>query len=127
MSAVLGPARTDRWTWWTATLLAVTGMLDVSVVVVQAARGTFSHFNQADDPFNNVIQLIFSVGVQPLMVANFILAGLLIFQRVGDRVLTWAIHAGLTFVIAATGLLVAIALAPEPVPSGNLQRPVACG
>ncbi|WP_327583575.1 hypothetical protein OHA25_48365 [Nonomuraea sp. NBC_00507] len=98
------PHRASRWTWWMATLLAVTGILDVGVVVVQAARGTFSHFNQADDPFNNVIQVIFGVGVQLLMLANFVLAGLLIFQRVGDRVLTWAIRAGLTFVIAGIGL-----------------------
>jgi hypothetical protein len=98
------PHKASRWTWWMATLLAVTGMLDVGVVVVQAARGTFSHFNQADDPFNNAIQLIFGVGVQLLMLASFVLAGLLIFQRVGDRVLTWAIRAGLTFVIAGIGL-----------------------
>ncbi|MEV5895882.1 hypothetical protein [Nonomuraea fuscirosea] len=98
------PHRASRWTWWMATLLAVTGMVDVGVVVVQAARGTFSHFNQADDPFTNGISLVFGVGVQLLMLANFVLAGLLIFQRVGDRVLTWAIRAGLAFVVAGIGL-----------------------
>ncbi|MEW9549876.1 hypothetical protein [Nonomuraea sp. NPDC050783] len=98
------PHKASRWTWWTATLLAVTGMVDVGVVVVQAARGTFSHFNQADDPFTDVIQLIFGVGVQLLMLANFVLAGLLVFQRVGDRVFGWAVRAGLAFVVVGIGL-----------------------
>ncbi|MEV4473132.1 hypothetical protein ACFFR3_48265 [Nonomuraea salmonea] len=98
------PHKAGRWTWWMATLLAVTGMVDVGVVVVQAARGTFSHFNQADDPFTDGIMLVFGIGVQLLMLANFVLAGLLIFQRVGDRVLAWAIRAGLAFVIAGIGL-----------------------
>ncbi|MEV4081061.1 hypothetical protein AB0J43_12355 [Nonomuraea fuscirosea] len=98
------PHRASRWTWWMTTLLAVTGMVDVGVVVAQAARGTFSHFNQADDPFTDGISLIFGVGVHLLMLANFVLAGLLIFQRVGDRVLPWAIRAGLAFVVAGIGL-----------------------
>uniref|UniRef100_UPI000DE1DF00 hypothetical protein n=1 Tax=Nonomuraea lactucae TaxID=2249762 RepID=UPI000DE1DF00 len=98
------PHKASRWTWGVATLLAVAGMLDVGIIAVQAARGTFSHFNEADEPLNDAIQLIFSVGVQALMLANLVLAGLLIFQRLGDRAITWAIRAGMTFVVAGIGL-----------------------
>ncbi|WP_181019947.1 hypothetical protein [Nonomuraea typhae] len=108
------PLKAPRWAWWMGTLIAVTGILDVGIVVVQAARGTFSHFNQSDDPFNTVIQLVFGYGVQGLLLANLVLAGILIFQRIVDRPTAWAIRSGMALVIAGIGLGLLIPARPQP-------------
>jgi hypothetical protein len=109
------PHKAPRWTWWVATLFVVTGVVDVGIVVIQAARGTFSHFNEADDPFNDIIQSIFSMGVQGLLLANLVLAAILVFQRIGDRATAWAIRAGMALVIAGIGLGLLIPLRSEGV------------
>ena len=41
----------------------ITGLVDVGFIAVQAARGTFSHFNANPDTFNQVGQQVFMSGV----------------------------------------------------------------
>ncbi|MCZ4582489.1 MULTISPECIES: hypothetical protein [Rhodococcus] len=57
------PHRGSRWTRAMATVFAVTGILDVGFIAVQAARGTFSHFNTSDDAVNTIGQYVFMTGV----------------------------------------------------------------
>lgn len=94
------PHRGARATWWMGTVFAVTTVVDVAFVVVQAARGTFSHFNTETDPVNTLGQLIFASGVPGLFVANLVIAVLLVWQRVADRPATVAIRAGLGIAVA---------------------------
>ena len=98
------PHRGSRWTRAMATVFAVTGIIDVGFIAVQAARGTFSHFNTSDDAVNTIGQYVFITGVPGLFVANLVIALILLFQRVGDRPLTRAIHAGLFLAVAGMAL-----------------------
>ncbi|WP_330180916.1 hypothetical protein OHB26_31650 [Nocardia sp. NBC_01503] len=102
------PHRGQRLTWWMGTIFAITGVLDVGFIVMQAARGTFSHFNTETDAFNVIGQQVFMTGVPGLFLANLVIAVALSWQRVTDRPLTRAIHAGLA--IAVAGMAVAYAM-----------------
>ncbi|MBJ8337674.1 hypothetical protein JGU71_02130 [Antrihabitans sp. YC3-6] len=98
------PHKGNRWTRWMGTVFAVTGFVDVGFIAVQAARGTFSHFNSADDPVNAIGQIVFTSGVPGLFLANLVIAGILAWQKVADLPLTRAIHAGLALAVAGMAL-----------------------
>lgn len=103
---MLPKLRRARRTMWTlGTAFAVTGIVDVGFIAVQAARGTYSHFNGNTDTFNQVGQQIFSSGVIGLFGASLLIAVMLLFQRVGERALTWSLRAGIG--LAAVGMGVA--------------------
>ncbi|NNH69210.1 hypothetical protein HLB23_04885 [Nocardia uniformis] len=99
------PHRGRRVTWWLGTTFAVTGIVDVGFIVVQAARGTFSHFNTQTDAVNSIGQQVFMSGVIGLFLANLVLAVLLSWQRITDPPTSRAIRAGLG--IAALGMAMA--------------------
>ncbi|MGH8877647.1 MAG: hypothetical protein ACRD0P_09945, partial [Stackebrandtia sp.] len=81
--------RAKRFGWWFGTAFAAFGMLDVGVIAFAAARGTFSHFNTQADLGNQIVQFVFSYGVPPLLIANLVIGVLVLFQRAGDKPLTW--------------------------------------
>lgn len=99
------PHKGSRATWWMGTVFAVTGFVDVGFIVLQAARGTFSHFN-ADhtDRVNDIGQIVFASGVPGLFVANLVIVLVLAWQRILDRPATRAIHAGLALAVAGMAL-----------------------
>lgn len=98
------PHRGQRWTRWLAAVFAVTAVVDVGFIVLQAARGTFSHFNTEHDSVNSIGQVVFASGVPGLFVANLAIAGILIWQRVGDRPTTVAMRFGLVISVVGMGL-----------------------
>ncbi|MEV6277041.1 hypothetical protein [Nocardia sp. NPDC051832] len=94
------PHRGSRVTWWLGTVFAVTGFADVGFIAVQAARGTYSHFNNYDTDAVNVIgQKIFMSGVPGLFLANLAIVLIIAWQRVADRPTTRAIQAGLALAV----------------------------
>ncbi|MBH0779877.1 hypothetical protein IT779_26745 [Nocardia sp. NEAU-351] len=94
------PHRGQRVTRWLGTVFAVTGVVDVGFIVLQAARGSFSHFNNADpDPVNQVGQIVFTSGVPGLFLANLVIAVIVVRQRLVDRPTTVAIRAGLLLAV----------------------------
>ncbi len=97
------PHKGSRVTWWLGTMFAVTGFADVGFIAVQAARGTYSHFNNFQTDTINVIgQKIFMSGVPGLFLANLIIVLIISWQRLVDRPTAWAIRAGL--LLAVTGM-----------------------
>ncbi|MDR7166991.1 putative membrane protein [Nocardia kruczakiae] len=98
------PHRGARVTWWAGTVFAVTGVVDVGFIVVQAARGTFSHFDTETDAVNSIGQMVFASGVPGLFLANLVVAVILCRQRVLDRPTTRAVHAGLAIAVAGMAL-----------------------
>ncbi|WP_427885771.1 hypothetical protein ACQHIV_25440 [Kribbella sp. GL6] len=96
--------KAKRFGWWTGTVFAVTGVVDVGFIAVQAARGTFSHFNATGDTFNQVGQQVFMSGVLGLFGASLVVAIMLLFQRVGDAPLNRAIRVGLGLAVAGMAL-----------------------
>lgn len=94
------PHRGSGATWWLGTAFAVTGFADVGFIAAQAARGTYSHFNNLDtDPVNAIGQQVFMSGVPGLFLANLVIVLILSWQRLVDRPTTRAIHAGLALAV----------------------------
>lgn len=98
------PHKGSRVTWWLGTVFAVTGFVDVGFIVVQAARGTYSHFNDETDTVNSIGQLVFASGVPGLFFANLIIVLILSWQRLVDRPTARAIHAGLGLAVVGMAL-----------------------
>ncbi|MGZ0148807.1 hypothetical protein ACXJJ3_17165 [Kribbella sp. WER1] len=96
--------KAKRFGWWVGTVFAVTGVIDVGFIAIQAARGTFSHFNATGDTFNQVGQQVFMSGVLGLFGASLVVAIMLLFQRVGDAPLNRAIRIGLGLAVAGMAL-----------------------
>ncbi|WP_181696336.1 hypothetical protein [Nocardia sp. GTS18] len=94
------PHRGRRATWWLGTVFAVTGVLDVGFIALQAARGTFSHFNTAADPVNQIGQQVFASGVPGLFLANLVLVVIISWQKLTDRPTAIALKAGLWLAVA---------------------------
>ncbi|MBF6061078.1 hypothetical protein IU500_16760 [Nocardia terpenica] len=99
------PHKGSRITWWLGTVFAVTGVMDVGFIVVQAARGTFSHFNHETDAVNRIGQLVFDSGVPGLFFANLCIALILCWQRILDRPFSRAVHAGLGIAVGGMALM----------------------
>ncbi|MFI5775562.1 hypothetical protein [Nocardia sp. NPDC051570] len=99
------PHKGSRITWWLGTVFAVTGVIDVGFIVLQAARGTFSHFNTDHaDKVNDIGQWLFASGVPGLFLANLVIAVIVSWQRVADRPTSRAIHAGLGIAVFGMAL-----------------------
>jgi hypothetical protein len=99
------PHRGRKWTSGLATVFAVTGFVDTVIVAIQAARGTFSHFNKSTAAAEKIMQVIFGNAVLCIMLANLALAVILAFQRVhADRAVSRAIHTGLALAVAGMAL-----------------------
>ncbi|MFF0271505.1 hypothetical protein [Kribbella sp. NPDC004536] len=96
--------KAKRFGWWTGTVFAITGLVDVGFIAVQAARGTFSHFNANTDTFNQVGQQVFMSGVLGLFGASLVVAIMLLFQKVGDAPLNRAIRVGLGLAVAGMAI-----------------------
>jgi hypothetical protein len=103
---MLSKVRKARRTMWAlGTGFAITGLVDVGFIAIQAARGTYSHFNVNTDTFNAVGQQIFSSGVAGLFGVSMVIAIMLLFQRIGDKPMTLALRAGIA--LAAVGMFTA--------------------
>ncbi|WP_214318703.1 hypothetical protein [Nonomuraea sediminis] len=99
-------SKAKRLGWWLGTVFAVGGVVEVAAITLQAARGTFSHFNTSTDPVTQALTPIFSIGVGVLFIANLIMAIMVLVQRTADRPLTKAIRAGIW--LAVLGMIVPI-------------------
>ncbi|MFI7128795.1 hypothetical protein ACIBQ1_24040 [Nonomuraea sp. NPDC050153] len=94
------PHRGRKWTSALAAVFAVALFVDVGIVAIQAARGTFSHFNESTAPIEETIQVIFGNGVMGILLANLAIAIVLTCQRVGgDRAMNRAMHTGLALAV----------------------------
>ncbi|MEO3821487.1 hypothetical protein [Plantactinospora sp. B24E8] len=111
--------RGRRTGWWFGTVFAVAGLLDVGAVAYAATNGTFSHFNNNNEPVAQTVRTVFSVGVGPLLVVTLVIAILVLIDRTGDRAVRRALGAGLG--LAAAGMVVALWLAGS---AGSTPRTV---
>ena len=98
------PHRGSRVTRWLGHLFAATAAVDVGFIVLQAARGTYSHFSQATDAVNQIGQIVFTSGVPGLFFANLVIALILSWQRIADRPTARAIHTGLAIAVFGMAL-----------------------
>ena len=95
-----GRARLVNILSWT---IVLTFMAEWFAIIIQAFRGTTSHFNIAT-PFDIALWGIMTVAILILWIANFIIAGLLIFQKFENKAFAWSLRLGIIITIIGMGL-----------------------
>ncbi|MDP9869326.1 MULTISPECIES: hypothetical protein [Streptosporangium] len=96
-----------RLGWWVGTVFALAAITEVGAITIQAARGTFSHFNaDQTDAVTLALVPILTYGVMTILIAQLIIAIVVLTQRTGGPDLNRAIRAGLG--LATFGMLVPI-------------------
>ena len=84
------------------TVLVTFGLEWVSIIT-QIARGTTSHFNIAT-PLDTALWTLMAVAIAVLWVANFVIAGLLLFQKFDHPAFAWSLRLGLMLAVVGMGL-----------------------
>lgn len=109
--------RFQRLGWWTGTVLATAGAIEMVVIVGQVLRGKRSHFN-FETPLDAAMFSIMGVTIVVLWVTHAIVAILLWRTKIENDALAWSIRLGL--VISFLGLGVGF-LMTQPKPGQALD------
>jgi len=91
-------------------------IVEMAVIVTQAARGTTSHFNQTTT-LNTALWFTMGAFIVLVWMMNLLLAIMLLLQRMRDRALAWSLRLGL--LISAIGMATAFFMVtptPEQAP-----------
>ncbi|GIG18079.1 hypothetical protein Cme02nite_64110 [Catellatospora methionotrophica] len=100
---MIGHLRRGRRTArWAAYVIVVMSVLEVGIIVFQAARGRASHYNEAT-PLDEALWNAMGATIAVLWVATAVLAVLLWRGGMPDRTSTWAVRLGM--VLLLLGLL----------------------
>jgi len=92
---LLGFVKTwPRLARFTANLTVVSFIVEMTVILTQAARGTTSHFNLTT-PLNAFLWLTMGGFIVVVSTMNLLLAILLIAERIPDRPFAWSLRLGL--------------------------------
>ncbi|MEM7737854.1 MAG: hypothetical protein AAF267_18905, partial [Deinococcota bacterium] len=78
-------------------------IVEIAVIALQAARGTTSHFNFST-AFNGALFTIMAIAINILWIANFVIAGVLLFERFASPVIAWSVRLGMIVSIIGMGL-----------------------
>ncbi|WP_345130954.1 hypothetical protein [Dactylosporangium darangshiense] len=95
--------RRSRFGWWLGTVVAGAMLIEIAVIVGQAARGRQSHFN-FQTPLDGVLYNVMGATIATAWVATLILAILLLMQRMPDRANALAVRLGI--IVALVGMAV---------------------
>ncbi|GAA4541112.1 hypothetical protein [Amycolatopsis samaneae] len=95
--------RLRRTAWWVTTVLVAMFGGEYVLLVMQAFRGTASHFNQAT-PFDTQVFNAMAIMVAVIFVATLVLTVLLVFSRQEDRGTFWAVRFGGIISLVGLGL-----------------------
>ena len=95
-----------------ANLTAASLIVEMLVILTQAARGTTSHFNQTT-PLNTALWFTMGAFIVIVWAMNLLLATMLLAQRLPDRAFAWSLRLGL--IISAVGMATAFFMVtPRP-------------
>ena len=85
---------------WT---VAIVFIIESSILATQVIRGTTSHFNHSS-PVDSALANLMAISIVVLWAANFVIAGLLLFQRFKNPAFAWSLRLGLILTIIGMGL-----------------------
>lgn len=92
---LLGLVQTRRrWAQGLGWVVTAGVLVELGAIVVQAARGTPSHFNQAT-PFDALVWSLMGQAVVALWCAHLGVTALLLFERITPAPVSWALRLGL--------------------------------
>lgn len=80
-----------------------TFLLEMVIIITQVVRGTTSHFNIAT-PLDTALWGVMGTTIVVLWLANFVIAGLLLFQHFDNPGFAWALRLGVIITIIGMGL-----------------------
>nr|WP_296066911.1 hypothetical protein [uncultured Actinoplanes sp.] len=87
------------------TVIVAIAVIELVIIVLQAARGRMSHFNDAT-PFDETLWQAMGASVMVLFAAHVVIGVVALRQRIGDRATTYAIRLGLG--LSLLGMLAAV-------------------
>lgn len=85
---------------WT---VLVTFGLEWVAIITQVVRGTTSHFN-ITTPLDTALWSLMAVAIAVLWIANFVTAGLLLFQKFDNPAFAWSLRLGVILSVIGMGL-----------------------
>lgn len=103
-----------RWVWILGTIIAVASVIEIVIIVLQAVRGTHSHFN-VSTALNAVLWSTMGAAVVVLWLATLVVAAFAARRQFGDRPFTLAIRFGLLVALIgmALGFLMTVPTADQ--------------
>jgi hypothetical protein len=95
-----------RFTRFAANVTAGSLVVEIAIIVAQAARGTTSHFNLTT-PLNSLLWIAMGAFIVLVWTMNLVVTVLLVRQRMPDRAFGWSLRLGLfiSLVGMASGFL----------------------
>jgi hypothetical protein len=102
-----------RWVQLAANITAFALLVEIVLITLQVVRGTTSHFNMAT-PFDAAVFSTMGALISIVAVFDLVLAIWLLFQRMPDPVIAWALRLGV--LIAFVGMMVGVLMTAGPTP-----------
>jgi hypothetical protein len=110
----------QRLVRWVGNVTAAALAIELVLIVLQAARGTTSHFN-VSTTFDFVVFQVMGAAILALWVAQIVTAVVLLRQRFTDPALGWALRLGLAVTALGAGVGVLMVL-PGPTQAAVLHQ-----
>jgi len=105
--------RRSRVGEWAAVVIVAVAVIEEAIIVLQAARGTTSHYNEAT-PFDAALWKAMGLSIMMLFVSHLIIAVAALRQRIQDRTVAYGMRLGLG--LSLLGMLAAV---PMVIPRGE--------